>query len=54
MEAPMFVGLGKFVYSRPGNGDWPPSFMFEFFGGQMSIEVEESEVLNPPAVDSFF
>ena len=54
MQPPKFEGLGKFVYSRPGNGDWGPTFMFEFFGGQVSVEVEESESLNPPAVGSMF
>ena len=54
MQPPKFEGLGKFVYSRPGNGDWAPSFMFEFFGGQVSVEVEESESLNPPAVGSMY
>ena len=54
MQPPLFEGLGKFVYSRPANGDWPASFTFEFFGGQMSVEVSESEILNPPAVGAFF
>jgi hypothetical protein len=54
MQAPKFEGLGKFVYARPGSGDWSSSFMFEFFGGQVSVEVEESELLNPPAVGSMY
>jgi len=54
MQPPVFEGLGKFVYSRPASGDWPASFTFEFFGGQMNIEVGESEVLNPPAIGAFF
>jgi len=48
MQAPKFEGLGKYVYCRAGNGDWAPTYTFEFFGGQVSVEVEESEVLNPP------
>jgi len=54
VQAPKFEGLGKFVYARPGSGDWGPSFTFEFFGGQVSVEVEESESLNPPVVGSMF
>ena len=54
MQAPGFSGIAKYVYCRPGNGDWPPSFTFEFFGGQVNVEVEESEVLNPPLVGSIF
>jgi len=54
MQAPKFEGLGKYVYCRAGNGDWAPTYTFEFFGGQVSVEVEESEVLNPPVVGSMF
>jgi hypothetical protein len=54
MQPPKFEGLGKFVYSRAGNDDWPATFTFEFFGGQLSVEVEEEELLNPPVVGSMF
>jgi len=54
MQPPVFEGLGKFVYCRGASGDWPASFSFEFFGGQMSVEVDESELQNPPAVGAFF
>jgi hypothetical protein len=54
MQTPKFEGLGKFVYARPGNGDWAPTFTFEFFGGQVSVEVGESESLNPPAVGTMY
>jgi len=54
MQPPKFEGLGKFVYSRAASGEWAPTFTFEFFGGQVSVEVEESEILNPPAVGSMF
>ena len=54
MQSPRFEGLGSFVYCRPGNEDWKPSYVIEFFGGQISVEVEESEVLNPPAVGTMF
>ena len=54
MQHPKFEGLGKFVYARPANGEWAASFTFEFFGGQVSVEVEESESLNPPAVGSMY
>ena len=54
LQSPHFEGLGSFVYCRPGNEDWKPSYMIEFFGGQISVEVEESEVLNPPAVGTMF
>ena len=54
MKAPSFDGIGSFVYSRPGNGDWKPSYVIEFFGGQMSVEVDESEISNPPAPGTMF
>jgi hypothetical protein len=54
MQPPKFEGLGKFVYARPGNGEWAPNFVFEVWGGQVSVEVSESEALNPPAVDTVF
>jgi hypothetical protein len=54
MQAPKFEGYGTFVMCRPGSGDWPPNYLFEFFGGQVSLEVEESETLDPPAVGSSF
>jgi len=54
MQSPHFEALGKFVYARPGYDGRNPSFMFEFFGAQASIEVEEEELLNPPAVGSMF
>ena len=54
MKAPSFDGIGSFVYCRPGNGDWKPSYVIEFFGGQMSVEVDESEVTNPPAPGTMF
>jgi len=54
MQVPRFEGIGKFLYSRPGNGEWKPSFAVEFFGGQVSIEVDESELQNEPAVESMF
>ena len=53
-QAPRFEGLGSFVFCRPGNEDWKPSYMIEFFGGQISVEVEESEVSNPPAPGTMF
>lgn len=54
MQAPKFEGLGKYVYCRPGSGEWGPTYTFEFFGGQVSVEVEESEVTNPPDVGAMF
>ena len=54
MQPPMFEGLGKFVYARPGSGDWPPTYTFEFLGSQVNVEVDESEVANPPAVGTMF
>jgi hypothetical protein len=54
MQPPKFEGLGKFVYARPGSGEWSPTFVLEFFGGQVSIEVEDTEVVDPPEVGSFF
>ena len=54
LQSPRFEGLGSFVYCRPGNEDWKPSYTIEFFGGQINVEVEESEVLNPPAVGTMF
>ena len=54
MQPPKFEGLGKYVYCRPGNGDWSPTYTFEFFGGQVSVEVDESEIANPPVVGSMF
>lgn len=53
-QAPCFEGIGSFVYCRPGNEEWKPSFVIEFFGGQISVEVDESEVHNPPAVGAMF
>jgi hypothetical protein len=54
MLPPSFEGLAKFVYARSGNGDWSPSFTFEFFGGQVSVEVDESESLNPPTPGAIY
>ena len=54
MQAPRFEGIGSFVYCRPGNEEWKPSYVIEFFGGQMSVEVEESEVSSPPAPGAMF
>jgi len=54
MQAPRFEGIGSFVSCRPGNEEWKPSFVFEFLGGQMSVEVEESEAANPPTVGALF
>jgi hypothetical protein len=54
MQPPKFEGLGKFVYARPGNGEWAPNFVFEVWGGQVSVEVSESESANPPMVDTVF
>ena len=53
-QAPRFEGLGSFVLCRPGNDDWKPSYMIEFFGGQVSVEVDESEVSNPPVPGTMF
>jgi len=54
LQSPHFEGLGSFLYCRPGNGDWRPSYMLECFGGQVSVEVDESEVSNPPAAGTVF
>jgi len=54
MQSPRFEGIGSFVYCRPGNEEWKPSYVIEFFGGQMTVEVDESEVHNPPAVGAMF
>ena len=54
MQPPKFEGLGKFVYARAANGEWAPTFTFEFFGGQVSVEVDDSEVASPPAIGSMF
>jgi hypothetical protein len=54
MQAPRFEGIGSFSYCRPGNEEWKPSFVFEFLGGQISVEVDESEVSNPPSVGTLF
>jgi hypothetical protein len=54
VQSPRFEGLGSFVYCRPGNDEWKPSYTLEFFGGQLSVEVEDSEVSNPPAVGTMF
>ena len=54
MQGPRFEALGKFVYARQGSEGRSASFMFEFLGAQASVEVEESEALNPPEVGSMF
>jgi len=54
MQSPRFEGIGSFQYCRPGNEEWKPSYVIEFFGGQMSVEVDESEVHNPPSVGAMF
>jgi len=54
IQPPMFEGLAKYVYCRQGNGDWSPTYTFEFFGGQVSVEVEEAEVLTPPVAGTMF
>ena len=54
MQPPRFEGIGSFVYCRPGNEEWKPSYVIEFFGGQMTVEVDESEVHNPPVVGAMF
>ena len=54
MQGPRFEALGKFVYARQGVDGRNPSFMFEFLGAQASIEVDEDEFLNPPALGSMF
>ena len=54
IQSPRFEGLGSFLYCRPGNEEWKPSYMIEFYGGQLSVEVEDTEVSNPPAVGTIF
>ena len=54
MEAPRFEGIGSFVYCRPGNDEWKPSYVMEFYGGQISVEVEDLEVSNPPVPGTMF
>jgi len=54
MQPPRFEGLGKFVYARPGSGDWSPTYTFEFLGAQLNVEVEESEAANPPIPGTMF
>jgi len=54
MQPPKFEGLGKFVYARQGSGEWAPTYTFEFFGGQVSVEVDDSEISNPPSVGAMF
>ena len=54
MQAPRFEGIGSFVYCRAGNENWKPSFVIEFFGGQLSVEIDESEVSNPPSPGTMF
>jgi len=54
IQPPMFEGLAKYVYCRPGNGEWSPTYTFEFFGGQVSVEVDEAEVLTPPVPGTMF
>jgi hypothetical protein len=53
-QLPRFEGVGKFVYARHGDGVRSSMFTFEFFGGQVSIEVTEEETLSPPAVGVMF
>ena len=54
LQAPRFEGIGSFVYCRPGNEEWKPAFVFETLGSQISVEVDESEVSNPPAAGTLF
>ena len=54
MQPPTFEGLGKYVRCRAANENWQATFTFEFFGGQMDIEVSGEEFANPPVVGSFF
>lgn len=54
MQPPKFEGLGKYVYCRPASGEWAATYTFEFFGGQVSVEVDDNEITNPPAVGAMF
>jgi len=57
MQKPKFEGIGKFVEARKANGEYPASFVFEFFGGQVSIEVNEleySEYSKQPSTGSYY
>jgi hypothetical protein len=53
-QHPVFEGLGVFAYAREATETRKSAFVFESFGGQVSVEVEESEYLNPPVVGSLF
>jgi hypothetical protein len=51
---PSFEGVGVFVQVREATETRRASFVFEAYGSQIAVEVEDSELLNPPAVGSLY
>jgi hypothetical protein len=51
---PFFEGLGVFAYAREATETRKNAFVFESYGGQVAVDVDESEYLNPPAVGTLY